>query len=50
MASLVYQPQAMRFRGMSVVTNTNPTGSQSQPGGMNAVAILEPILAKALDN
>ena len=32
---------------MSVVTNTNPTGSQSQPGGMNAVAIIEPVLAKA---
>jgi CO/xanthine dehydrogenase Mo-binding subunit len=47
MASLIYQPLAMRFRGMSVVTNTNPTGSQSQPGGMNAVAILEPVLAKA---
>jgi xanthine dehydrogenase molybdenum-binding subunit len=47
MASLIYQPPAMRFRGMSVVTNTNPTGSQSQPGGMNAVAIIEPILAKA---
>jgi len=47
MASLIYQPPAMRFRGMSVVTNTNPTGSQSQPGGMNAVAIIEPMLAKA---
>ena len=47
MASLIYQPEAMRFRGMSVVTNTNPTGSQSQPGGMNAVAILEPILSRA---
>jgi CO/xanthine dehydrogenase Mo-binding subunit len=47
MASLIYQPQAMRFRGMSVVTNTNPTGSQSQPGGMNAVAIIEPVLSKA---
>jgi len=46
-ASLIYQPPAMRFRGMSVVTNTNPTGSQSQPGGMNAVAIIEPILSKA---
>jgi CO/xanthine dehydrogenase Mo-binding subunit len=47
MASLIYQPQAMNFRGMSVVTNTNPTGSQSQPGGMNAVAIIEPVLSKA---
>ena len=25
MASLIYQPPAMRFRGMSMVTNTNPT-------------------------
>ena len=32
---------------MSMVTNTNPTGSQSQPGGMNAVAIIEPVLSKA---
>jgi xanthine dehydrogenase molybdenum-binding subunit len=47
MASLIYQPPAMNFRGMSVVTNTNPTGSQSQPGGMNAVAIIEPVLSKA---
>jgi CO/xanthine dehydrogenase Mo-binding subunit len=47
MASLIYQPPAMRFRGMSMVTNTNPTGSQSQPGGMNAVAIIEPVLSKA---
>ena len=47
MASLIYQPPAMSFRGMSVVTNTNPTGSQSQPGGMNAVAIIEPVLSKA---
>jgi CO/xanthine dehydrogenase Mo-binding subunit len=47
MASLIYQPESMRFRGMSMVTNTNPTGSQSQPGGMNVVAIMEPILSKA---
>jgi CO/xanthine dehydrogenase Mo-binding subunit len=47
MASLIYQPLAMRFRGMSVVTNTLPRGSQSQPGGMQVVAIIEPILARA---
>jgi CO/xanthine dehydrogenase Mo-binding subunit len=47
MASLIYQPPAMNFRGMSVVTNTLPTGSQSQPGGMNAVAIIDPVLSKA---
>ena len=34
-ASLLYQPPAMRFRGMSVLTNTPPPrGPQSQPGGM----------------
>src|SRR5262249_11941832 len=47
MASLIFQPPAMRFRGLSIVTNTNPTGSQSQPGGMNVVAIIDPILSKA---
>ena len=31
-ASLAYQPVAMRFRGVSVLTNTPPRGPQSQPG------------------
>ncbi len=47
MVSLMYQPLAMRWRGVSVVTNTMPTGSQSQPGGAQGVMIMEPILAKA---
>jgi xanthine dehydrogenase molybdenum-binding subunit len=46
-ASLMYQPKAMRFRGVSVLTNTPPRGPQSQPGGLQAVALMEPIIAKA---
>jgi xanthine dehydrogenase molybdenum-binding subunit len=46
-ASLMYQPAAMRFRGISVLTNTPPRGPQSQPGGMQAVALMEPIISKA---
>jgi xanthine dehydrogenase molybdenum-binding subunit len=45
--SLAYQPQAMRFRGLSVLTNTPPRTSQRSPGGMQQNAIMEPILAKA---
>ncbi len=45
--SLLYQPAAMRFRGISVLTNTPPRRAQSQPGGMQGITIFEPILAKA---
>ncbi|MBP7778668.1 MAG: xanthine dehydrogenase family protein molybdopterin-binding subunit [Acidobacteria bacterium] len=45
--SLAYQPIAMRFRGLSVLTNTPPRTSQRSPGGMQQNAIMEPILAKA---
>ena len=45
--SLVYQPEAMRWRGVTVMTNTPTRSAQSAPGGMQGVAILEPILAKA---
>ena len=45
--SLAYQPLAMRFRGLSVLTNTPPRTSQRSPGGMQQNAIMEPILAKA---
>ncbi|MEZ5293307.1 MAG: xanthine dehydrogenase family protein molybdopterin-binding subunit [Vicinamibacterales bacterium] len=45
--SLAYQPLAMRFRGLSVLTNTPARTSQRSPGGMQQNAILEPILAKA---
>ncbi len=46
-SSLMYQPLAMRFRGISVLTNTPPRGPQSQPGGMQAAALMEPVIAKA---
>ncbi|MFP5249183.1 MAG: xanthine dehydrogenase family protein molybdopterin-binding subunit, partial [Acidobacteriota bacterium] len=45
--SLLYQPPAMRWRNVTVATNTIPRSAQSAPGGMQAVAIVEPILAKA---
>jgi xanthine dehydrogenase molybdenum-binding subunit len=45
--SLLYQPQAMRWRGVTVLTNTPPRGPQSAPGGMQGIVILEPIMAKA---
>jgi xanthine dehydrogenase molybdenum-binding subunit len=47
MVSLLYQPQAMRWRGIAVMTNTPPRRAQSQPGGMQGITIIEPILAKA---
>ena len=45
--SLLYQPEAMRWRGLTVVTNTPPRSAQSQPGGMQGVVLMEPLLAKA---
>jgi CO/xanthine dehydrogenase Mo-binding subunit len=45
--SLLYQPQAMRWRGITVLTNTPPRSPQSSPGGMQGIAIFEPILAQA---
>ena len=45
--SLLYQPEAMRFRGLTVLTNTPPRGAQSSPGGMQGITLMEPILAKA---
>jgi len=45
--SLLYQPQAMKFRALSVLTNTPPRRAQSQPGGMQGIMLFEPLLAKA---
>jgi len=47
MVSLLYQPQAMRFRGVGILTNTPPRRAQSQPGGMQGITVMEPVLAKA---
>ncbi len=46
-ASLMFQPEAMRWRGVTAITNTPPRGAQSQPGGMQGITLVEPILAKA---
>ena len=45
--SLLFQPEAMRWRGVSVLTNTPPRRAQSQPGGLQGILLIEPIVAKA---
>ncbi len=45
--SLVYQPAAMRFRGVPVLTNTPPRGPQRGPGQNQIAAAVEPIIDKA---
>ena len=45
--SLLYQPPAMRWRGVTVLTNTPPRSAQSSPGGLQGIVIVEPIIAKA---
>jgi CO/xanthine dehydrogenase Mo-binding subunit len=47
MASLLYQPKAMRWRGLSVLTNAPTRGFQTAPGGLQACAFMGPVLAKA---
>ena len=37
----------MRFADISVLTNTPPRRAQSQPGGMQGIMLMEPIVAKA---
>jgi CO/xanthine dehydrogenase Mo-binding subunit len=46
-ASLVYQPEAMRWRAVNVLTNTPPRQQQRSPGPMQANGIIEPVLTKA---
>jgi xanthine dehydrogenase molybdenum-binding subunit len=45
--SLLYQPEAMKSRAVTVLTNTPPRRAQSQPGGLQAIMIFEPVIAKA---
>lgn len=45
--SLLYQPLAMRWRAVTVLTNTPPRSPQSSPGGMQGIALMEPVMAKA---
>jgi CO/xanthine dehydrogenase Mo-binding subunit len=46
-ASLVYQPPAMRWRAVNVLTNTPPRTQQRSPGPMQANGIIEPAMIKA---
>jgi xanthine dehydrogenase molybdenum-binding subunit len=45
--SLLYQPETMHWRGVTVLTNTPPRSAQSSPGGLQGITIIEPIVAKA---
>jgi len=45
--TFVYQPLAMRFRGMSIMTNTPPRGAQRGPGQNQIANAVEPVLDKA---
>ncbi len=46
-SSVILQPEAMRFRGIPVLTNTPPKGAQRGPGENQTANILEPLLDKA---
>jgi CO/xanthine dehydrogenase Mo-binding subunit len=45
--SLMYQVPNMRFRGVSVATNTPPPVSQRAPGGLQAAVMFEPMIDEA---
>lgn len=45
--SLMFQPEAMRFRGVVLYTNTTPRGAQRGPGQNEMAAIIAPIMDKA---
>ncbi len=46
-ASLIYQPSAMRWRAVNVLTNTPPRTQQRSPGPMQANGIVEGVITKA---
>jgi xanthine dehydrogenase molybdenum-binding subunit len=45
--SLSYQPETMRWRAVTVLTNTPPRGAQRAPGGFQGNALMAPIIAQA---
>jgi CO/xanthine dehydrogenase Mo-binding subunit len=47
MASLLYQPEAMRWRGVTILTNTPTRASQTAPGGLQNAAFMGVLLTKA---
>lgn len=46
-ADLTYTPENMRFRAVSMYTNTPPKAAQRGPGGAQIISMMEPILDKA---
>ena len=46
-ASLIYQPAAMRWRAVNVLTNTPPRTQQRSPGPMQANGLCEGVVTKA---
>lgn len=46
-ASLIYQPAAMRWRAVNVLTNTPPRTQQRSPGPMQANGMCEGVMTKA---
>lgn len=47
LTSLLYTAPNVRFRGISVATNTPPGVSQRAPGGVQSAVLFEPLVAKA---
>jgi len=45
--SIVYDPEAMRYRGVPVLTNTTPRGAQRGPGQNQIAAVMPPIMDRA---
>lgn len=45
--SMLYQPAALRWRAVPVLTNTPPVGPQRGPGENQFVAVFEPMIDKA---
>ena len=45
--SLVYTPEAMRWKGIPVATNTPITGAQRGPGQNQLACVMEPLMDKA---
>lgn len=45
--SLVYTPEAMRWKGIPITTNTPPTGAQRGPGQNQLACVMEPLMDKA---
>ena len=46
-ASAMYTPLNMRYRGIAALTNTPMRGAQRAPGGVQAATLLEPLISKA---